>query len=124
MPSGGRTRSRRRRRCWYCWRCWPWWGWAACRRMFGPLNRMVACMKDVAQGEGDLTRRLEVPPDREVAELAGWFNTFIDRLRGILLSVAANVHHLAAAGEELSVNSRQQAQGAEQQKSQIQQVAT
>ncbi|MGO9086063.1 MAG: cache domain-containing protein [Terriglobales bacterium] len=64
-------------------------GLGACRRMFGPLNRMVACMKDVAQGEGDLTRRLEVPPDREVAELAGWFNTFIDRLRGILLSVAA-----------------------------------
>jgi methyl-accepting chemotaxis protein len=92
--------------------------------MFGPLNRMVACMKDVAEGESDLTRRLEVPSDREVAELAKWFNTFIDRLRAILLSVASNVHHLAAAGEQLSVNSRQQAQGAEQQKVQIQQVAT
>jgi len=99
-------------------------GFGACRRMFGPLNRMVACMKDVAEGEGDLTRRLEVPSDREVAELAKWFNTFIDRLRAILLSVASNVHHLAAAGEQLSVNSRQQAQGAEQQKVQIQQVAT
>jgi len=99
-------------------------GFGACRRMFGPLNRMVACMKDVAEGESDLTRRLEVPSDREVAELAKWFNTFIDRLRAILLSVASNVHHLAAAGEQLSVNSRQQAQGAEQQKVQIQQVAT
>jgi methyl-accepting chemotaxis protein len=96
----------------------------ACRRTFGPLNHMVACMKDVAEGEGDLTRRLEVPPDQEMAELAGWFNTFMDRLRAILLSVAANIHHLAAAGEELSANSRQQAQGAEQQKNQIQQVAT
>jgi len=99
-------------------------GLGAYRRMFGPLNRMVACMKDVAEGDGDMTRRLEVPPDREVAELAGWFNTFLDRLRGTLVSVAANVHHLAAAGEQLSVNSRQQAQGAEQQKVQIQQVAT
>src|SRR5271157_2167021 len=79
-------------------------GLGACRRMFGPLNRMVACMKDVA-------------------EVAGWFNTFLDRLQATLSSVAANVHHLAAAGEQLSVNSRQQAQGAEQQKVQIQQVA-
>ncbi len=99
-------------------------GTSACRRTFGPLNRMVACMKDVAEGEGDLTHRLEVPPDQEVAELAGWFNTFMDRLRAILISVEGNIQHLAAAGEELSANSRQQAQGAEQQKDQIQQVAS
>jgi len=99
-------------------------GITAWRRVFCPLNRMVGCMKDVAEGEGDLTRRLEVPPDPEVAELARWFNTFMDRLRATLRSVAANIHHLAAAGEELSANSRQQAQGAEQQKDQIQQVAT
>jgi methyl-accepting chemotaxis protein len=99
-------------------------GFGTYRRMFGPLNRMVVCMKAVAEGDGDLTRRLEVPSGREMAELAGWFNTFIDRVRAILLQVAANVHHLAAAGEQLSFNSRQQAQGAEHQKVQIQQVAT
>jgi len=87
-------------------------GIRAYRCTFGPLNRMVASMKDVAEGKGDLTRRLEVPPDKEVAELAGWFNTFMDRLRAILVSVQGNVHHLAAAGEQLSANSRQQAQGA------------
>jgi methyl-accepting chemotaxis protein len=99
-------------------------GFSAYRRMFDPLNRMVGCMKEVAEGEGDLTRRLEVPPDREVAELAGWFNSFMDMLQTILVSVADNIQHLAAAGEELSVNSRQQSQGAEQQKDQIQQIAT
>jgi methyl-accepting chemotaxis protein len=99
-------------------------GCSTYRRMFGPLSRMVACMKDLAQGERDLTRRLEAPPDREVAELARWFNTFMDKLQNILASVAGNVQHLAAAGEQLSVNSRQQSQGAEQQKDQIQQIAT
>ena len=93
------------------------------RRMFGPLDRMVACMKDVAEGDGDLTRRLDVPPDREVAELARWFNTFMDKLQAILLSVADNIQHLAAAGEEISATSRQQTQGAAQQKDQTQQVA-
>ena len=93
------------------------------RRMFGPLDRMVACMRDVAEGEGDLTRRLDVPPDREVAELARWFNTFMDKLQAILLSVADNIQHLAAAGEQISATSRQQTQGAAQQKDQTQQVA-
>jgi methyl-accepting chemotaxis protein len=94
------------------------------RRLFGPLQHLTSCMKDVAEGDGDLTRHLEVSRDREIAELARWFNTFVDRLRRILSSVVENVHHLAAAGEELSANSRQQAQGAEQQKSQIQQMAS
>jgi len=99
-------------------------GLNAFRRVFGPLQRLTVCMKDVAEGDGDLTRHLEVPPDREVAELVRWFNSFVDRLRTILNSVADNLHHLAAAGEELSASSRQQAQGAEQQKTQIQQVAS
>ena len=96
----------------------------AYRRMFGPLQKMAERMRDVAQGEGDLTRRLDVPPDREVAELATSFNTFMEKLQAVMVSVAGNIQNLAAAGEELSVTSRQQSEGAEQQKDQTQQVAT
>lgn len=95
----------------------------AYRRMFGPLNQMAARMKDVAEGEGDLTKRLEGPPDKEVAELARWFNTFMNKLQAIMVSVAGSIQTLAAAGEEISVTSRQQTEGAEQQKDQIHQVA-
>ncbi len=96
----------------------------AYRRMFTPLQQMAERMKDVAQGEGDLTRRLDVPPDREVAELAVSFNTFMEKLQAVMVSVAENIQNLAAAGEQLSVTSRQQSEGAEQQKNQTQQVAT
>ncbi len=99
-------------------------GLSAYRRLFTPLNHMVACMKDVAEGEGDLTRRLEIPTDQEVADLARWFNLFLDKLRTTLTAVAGNVEQLAAAGEQLSVNSRQQAEGAQQQKDQLQLVAS
>ncbi|HTS38130.1 MAG TPA: methyl-accepting chemotaxis protein [Candidatus Solibacter sp.] len=95
----------------------------AYQRLFRPLNRVVECMQDVAQGDGDLTKRLDVPPDREVAELARWFNTFMDRLQSLLVVVADNVQNLAAAGEEISVTSRQQSESANQQKDQTQQVA-
>lgn len=94
------------------------------RHMFGPLTEMSVCMKDVAEGEGDLTKRLDVPPDKEVAELAHWFNAFMEKLQATIQSIAGNLHTLAAAGEEISVTSRSQMQGAQQQKDQTHQVAT
>ncbi|HEY2988393.1 MAG TPA: HAMP domain-containing protein, partial [Candidatus Binatia bacterium] len=45
-----------------------------------PINRLVALTKDIAEGEGDLTKRLDVQNRDEIGELAYWFNTFLDRL--------------------------------------------
>ena len=97
---------------------------SAFRRMFIPLADLVECMKDVAQGEGDLTKRLNVPSDKEVAELAGWFNSFMDKLQGLMTSVAGNIQNLAAAGEQISVTSRRQSEGANHQKDETHQVST
>ncbi|MDY6952249.1 MAG: HAMP domain-containing protein, partial [Thermodesulfobacteriota bacterium] len=49
-----------------------------------PLNSTVTMLKDIAEGEGDLTTRLEVGSHDEVGELAQWFNTFIQNLQGIV----------------------------------------
>ena len=94
------------------------------RSIFGRLNSMLERMKDVAQGEGDLTKRIEVGAQDEIAELAKWFNTFMDKLHEILSKVSSNTESLAAAGEEIAATSRQQTQGAEQQKDQTAQVVT
>jgi len=40
------------------------------------VNNVVDGLKDIAEGEGDLTRRLEVKSKDELGELAGWFNIF------------------------------------------------
>jgi methyl-accepting chemotaxis protein len=58
---------------------------------------MASRMKDVAEGEGDLTK--DVSSNDEVAELARWFNTFMEKLQEILSKVSSNSHSLAAAGE-------------------------
>jgi methyl-accepting chemotaxis protein len=97
---------------------------SAYRRMFTPLDHMVERMQEVAHGDGDLTHRLDIPPDREVAELARAFNSFMDKLQSIMVVVCTNLSSLAAAGEEISVTSRQQMEGAAQQRDQTHQVAT
>ncbi len=75
------------------------------RTITGPLTRMVEMIRDIAEGEGDLTRRLEVTSNDELAELAKWFNTFIDQLHGIIGgvdSVAREMYEGESSAEVLA----------------------
>jgi methyl-accepting chemotaxis protein len=85
---------------------------------------VVERIKDVAQGEGDLTKRIEVQNDDELGELSRWFNTFMDKLQDIISQVAQSTEHIASATEEISSSATQSSQGAETQKDQTNQVAT
>jgi methyl-accepting chemotaxis protein len=49
-----------------------------------PLRGVRDAMREVAQGDGDLTRRLDEEGTDEVAELASAFNAFSDSLRQII----------------------------------------
>ncbi|WDP90340.1 MAG: methyl-accepting chemotaxis protein [Desulfobacter sp.] len=78
-----------------------------------PLNRVIHGLKDIAQGEGDLTLRLPVNSKDEIGELSGWFNTFLEKLQRIIRELAgksADVDSastgLLAIAEELSGNAR------------------
>jgi len=50
-------------------------------RIVKPISIAAAMLKDIAQGEGDLTKRLSINTKDEMAELAKWFNVFIDKLQ-------------------------------------------
>ncbi|WP_310600313.1 methyl-accepting chemotaxis protein [Desulfobulbus sp.] len=67
-----------------------------------PINKAVAGLQDIAQGEGDLTMRLAVTSRDEVGELAKWFNTFIDKLQSIIGQISDNTKEVNQAIKELS----------------------
>ena len=94
------------------------------RSIFVRLDDVIGRMKDVAEGEGDLTKRIEINSNDEVAELGRWFNTFMDKLQGLIIQVARSTHQIASATEAISATSKQQAHGAEAQSGQTNQVAT
>jgi methyl-accepting chemotaxis protein len=85
--------------------------WVIGRNITGPVNAAVAGLKDIAQGEGDLTMRLQVSSRDEVGELARWFNTFIEKLQGIIRDIAGGVETLSSSSTELSAISEQMTQG-------------
>jgi methyl-accepting chemotaxis protein len=75
-----------------------------------PINKVVAGLKDIAQGEGDLTMRLQVASKDEVGNLGKWFNVFIEKLQGIIKDMAEGVETLSSSSTELSSISEQMSQ--------------
>ncbi|WP_035276248.1 methyl-accepting chemotaxis protein [Desulforegula conservatrix] len=73
------------------------------RAIVNPINSAVEGLKDIASGEGDLTKRLDVRTKDEVGELARWFNIFMEKLQGIIRDISGGVQTLASSSTELSV---------------------
>lgn len=67
-----------------------------------PLNMAVTSLRDIAEGEGDLTMRLQAKNRDEIGELAHWFNIFIEKLQGIIKQVSDNSAVLDTASVQLS----------------------
>ncbi|MET0948691.1 MAG: methyl-accepting chemotaxis protein [Pseudomonas sp.] len=86
------------------------------RLLTQPLNVMTRAMEDIADGEGDLTRRLTVHSHDEFGLLGIAFNRFVERIHGSIREVSsatAQVNEVAlrvvAASNSSMVNSDQQA---------------
>jgi len=58
-------------------------GVALVRSVSKALNSMIYMVKDLAEGEGDLTKRLVIASHDELGELAQWFNTFLDKITAL-----------------------------------------
>ncbi len=94
------------------------------RGITAPLGKMMEMIKDIAQGEGDLTKRLSESSMDELGETCRWFNVFIDKLQGIIGQVAQTTHQVAAASSQMHKTADQMATGAEQVAAQVSTVAT
>jgi len=67
-----------------------------------PINGTIAMIRDIAQGEGDLTRRLKSGSQDEIGELATWFNRFIENLQNLIREVSDNATTINKASTEFS----------------------
>lgn len=80
------------------------------RAIVKPISNTVAMVKDIAEGEGDLTKRLEVISNDEIGELATWFNTFMAKIQTIIKDIISGVETLASSSTELTSISEQMSQ--------------
>jgi methyl-accepting chemotaxis protein len=68
------------------------------------LNRLTQMIENIAEGEGDVTRRLEAAGafgKDELGEVSRLFNLFMDKLQDLLRGVSAHTNKLSIASEQL-----------------------
>jgi len=66
------------------------------------LQKITAGLRDIAEGEGDLTSRLSDRYNDEIGELRKWFNTFVEKIQAIIVDVKKSSGELDAASSGLA----------------------
>jgi len=88
------------------------------RQLTRPILATVETLRDIAEGEGDLTRRLDENQAAELGELARHFNRFAGRIQKIVRSIAGNATTLTGASHQLTQSATALSAGALQSKTQ------
>jgi methyl-accepting chemotaxis protein len=94
------------------------------RSITSPLAVFLERTTDIAQGEGDLTKRIDTSGNDEIAQISGMFNQFIGKLHTIISRISTTSIQIAVASSQLNATSGQIATGAEQVAAQSTTVAT
>lgn len=86
--------------------------WFTARTILSPIHLTSAMIRDIAQGEGDLTQRLSVSGD-EIGELSRWFNTFVEKLQDVIGQVKTNITIINSSSDELTTVAGELSTGSE-----------
>lgn len=88
-----------------------------------PLTTMGRAMQDIAQGEGDLTRRLVVESKDEFGELGGSFNQFVERIHASICEVSSATRQVHDLSQRVMASSNASIVGSDEQSARTNSVA-
>ena len=74
------------------------------RKIIKPIQRAVFALKNIAQGEGDLTVRLPVIGNDEITDMSEYFNETIAKIGASIQIVGTNSKIMEEVGNELAAN--------------------
>ena len=74
------------------------------RKMIQPVQNTVSALKNIAQGDGDLTVRLPIRGNDEITDLSEYFNETIKKISASIKSVETNSIAMKEIGNELASN--------------------
>ena len=67
-----------------------------------PIHTMVDMLRDISEGEGDLTARLKLASADEIGEMSRYFNLLMEKLQGTIMKVASSVDLLNTSAADLA----------------------
>lgn len=99
-------------------------GMAFARMIVRPIQGVSSSLREMAQGEGDLTRTLPVKGNDETAELAALFNQFVSSIRTLVVQVVHTAQEVKQVSVSSSAVSHDMAQNAKRQSMAVEQAMT
>lgn len=88
------------------------------------LEVIADAMDDIAQGEGDLTKRIDVKADDEVGRVAKEFNVFVSNLHSLVYGIQKTTEALMSSVNKVRSEAEANTQATTTQLREIEQVAT
>ncbi|MDC8756670.1 methyl-accepting chemotaxis protein [Janthinobacterium fluminis] len=92
-------------------------------RLTRPLRRLGETMTDLASGDADLSVKLAVRGNDELAAIGAGFNQFVAKIHAVLLEVRASADNVARASAEISLGNNDLSARTEQQASSLEETA-
>jgi methyl-accepting chemotaxis protein len=92
------------------------------RSIVKPIRLTVDMLKDISEGEGDLTRRLHVASRDEVGLMANYFNLTLDKVKALVVAIKDQSSALSGIGIELSSSMHETASSINQISANIQSI--
>lgn len=89
-----------------------------------PISHLIHRIRDIAEGEGDLTTQLNESSRNEFGELAHWFNAFVGKLRDLIIKVKDSTDHVAESSNHMLQSTERTNAGVMKQRTQTEQVVT
>jgi methyl-accepting chemotaxis protein len=97
--------------------------WLISRAIAAPVMRAARMLGEIADGNGDLSRRMPVESQDEIGALAGAFNRFISSLNGTIVQVRESAQQIATATGEIATGNLDLSNRTEAQASNLEETA-
>ncbi len=90
----------------------------------GDLKKALVALIDIAEGEGDLTRRLDATGKDEIAQLSGAFNKFAAKIQDMVGKIKSSSGSILNGAQEISTGNTDLSQRTEEQASSLEETAS
>ena len=98
-------------------------GMVVIRSILQPLRAVIDRLKDIAEGEADLTQQADEARRDELGVLASWFNAFVRRIHDVMVDVSGATQDVKTTAATIAESSREVNQSIDEQSNQVTQIS-
>ncbi|MDR2398487.1 MAG: methyl-accepting chemotaxis protein [Spirochaetaceae bacterium] len=94
------------------------------RSISRPIKRLADMLKDISEGEGEMTKRLVIHRNDEIGEMAASFNTTLDNIQKLIIDIKGKALSLSDLGEDMASSTKEITTTAHEQSASVSEIVS